>query len=255
VGRGGREDVRLPGRPDHGHRLVRGARPPGGPRAGNGERRGRFGGGREVWSDEYRFRRADGGYSDVADRAHVVRDAETGEPVRVLGSMMDVSERRRAEEALRESEERSASSSRTRSTSSWSPTPRHHKLYKPGGRMGPGLPARGDGRHQHRRLRPPGRPGRGVRRARRRSGETRRASGGGGDPRPAQERLLALARGHRQQPVGGSGDQRVGLQPPRRHRTQAQPNGSWSGGRRSWRAQTPSSSGSPTPSRTTCAAR
>ncbi len=65
-----------------------------------------LGGGREVWSDEYLFRRADGGYSDVADRAHVVRDAETGEPVRVLGSMMDVSERRRAEEALRESEER-----------------------------------------------------------------------------------------------------------------------------------------------------
>jgi len=65
-----------------------------------------LGGGGEVWSEEYRFRRADGGYSDVAARAHVVRDAETGEPVRVLGSMMDVSERRRAEEALRESEER-----------------------------------------------------------------------------------------------------------------------------------------------------
>jgi PAS domain S-box-containing protein len=65
-----------------------------------------LGGGGEVWSEEYRFRRADGGYSDVADRAHVVRDNETGEPVRVLGSMMDVSDRRRAEEALRESEER-----------------------------------------------------------------------------------------------------------------------------------------------------
>jgi PAS domain S-box-containing protein len=60
--------------------------------------------GGEVWSEEYRFRRADGGYSDVADRAYVVRDAEG--PARVIGSMMDVSERRLAEEAMRESEKR-----------------------------------------------------------------------------------------------------------------------------------------------------
>jgi len=64
-----------------------------------------LGSGGETWSEEYRFRRADGGYSDVADRAYVVHDAD-GEPTRVLGSMMDVSERRLAEEALRESEER-----------------------------------------------------------------------------------------------------------------------------------------------------
>ncbi len=60
-------------------------------------------GGGEVWSDEYRFRRADGAYSIVVDRAYVVRDAE-GEPVRVVGSMMDVTERRGAEERLRASE-------------------------------------------------------------------------------------------------------------------------------------------------------
>jgi PAS domain S-box-containing protein len=57
----------------------------------------------ETWSDEYRFRRADSTYATVVDRAYVVRDAE-GEPVRVIGSMMDVTERRRAEEALRTSE-------------------------------------------------------------------------------------------------------------------------------------------------------
>jgi len=57
----------------------------------------------ETWSDEYRFRRADGTYATVVDRAYVVRDAR-GEPVRVIGSMMDVTERRRTEEALRASE-------------------------------------------------------------------------------------------------------------------------------------------------------
>ena len=57
----------------------------------------------ETWSDEYRFRRADGTYATVVDRGYVVRDT-AGEPVRVIGSMMDVTERRRAEEALRTSE-------------------------------------------------------------------------------------------------------------------------------------------------------
>jgi PAS domain S-box-containing protein len=57
----------------------------------------------ETWSDEYRFRRADDTYATVVDRAYVVRNAE-GEPVRVIGSMMDVTERRRAEERLRASE-------------------------------------------------------------------------------------------------------------------------------------------------------
>ncbi|MDQ3302229.1 MAG: PAS domain S-box protein, partial [Actinomycetota bacterium] len=59
----------------------------------------------ESWSCEYRFRRADDEYSTVVDRGYVVR-GEDGNPVRMLGSMMDVTERRRAEEALHESEER-----------------------------------------------------------------------------------------------------------------------------------------------------
>ena len=60
-------------------------------------------GGGDTWSDEYRFRRADGTYATVVDRAYVVRDDED-QPVRVIGSMMDVTERRRIEEALRTSE-------------------------------------------------------------------------------------------------------------------------------------------------------
>ncbi len=45
---------------------------------------------------EYRFRRADGSYADVIDRGFVMLNAE-GEPIRMVGSIMDVSERRRSE--------------------------------------------------------------------------------------------------------------------------------------------------------------
>jgi diguanylate cyclase (GGDEF)-like protein/PAS domain S-box-containing protein len=55
--------------------------------------------GNNNWSDEYRFRRADGSYAVVIDRGYVVHD-DNGIPVRMLGSMMDVSERKVLEEQL-----------------------------------------------------------------------------------------------------------------------------------------------------------
>ena len=58
-----------------------------------------------TYRDEYRFRRATGEYADVLDHGYVLRDPE-GRPVRAVGAMLDVTARRRAEEALRESEER-----------------------------------------------------------------------------------------------------------------------------------------------------
>lgn len=59
----------------------------------------------EAWSDEYRFRRADGSYAVVVDRGYVVRD-ERGRAIRMVGSMADVTERREWEQKLKESEER-----------------------------------------------------------------------------------------------------------------------------------------------------
>ena len=53
------------------------------------------------WAAEYRFRRADGGYADVFDRGHVIR-GEDGRAVRMIGAMLDLTERKRAEKALRD---------------------------------------------------------------------------------------------------------------------------------------------------------
>ncbi|MBV9124524.1 MAG: response regulator [Planctomycetes bacterium] len=53
------------------------------------------------WVDEYRFRCADGTYKDVYDRGYVLRDA-AGRAVRMIGAMLDISPRKRAEEALRQ---------------------------------------------------------------------------------------------------------------------------------------------------------
>jgi PAS domain S-box-containing protein len=50
---------------------------------------------RELWTDEYRLRRADGTYAWVLDRGIAVRVG--GRPVRMIGSMADITERKEAE--------------------------------------------------------------------------------------------------------------------------------------------------------------
>lgn len=63
--------------------------------------------GGDFWSCEYRFLRADGSYATVLDRGHIVRDA-AGEPVRMHGAMMDLTERRQLEEELQEAQKMEA---------------------------------------------------------------------------------------------------------------------------------------------------
>jgi PAS domain S-box-containing protein len=53
----------------------------------------------EFWSDQYRFKRKDGTYAAVEDRGLIEREAG-GKPVRMIGAMQDISERKRSEEAL-----------------------------------------------------------------------------------------------------------------------------------------------------------
>ncbi|MFD0464766.1 PAS domain S-box protein [Microvirga aerilata] len=61
-------------------------------------------GDREHWSAEYRFLRADGSEAYVFDRGYVIRDRH-GRAIRMIGAMLDLTERRQAEAALQASEE------------------------------------------------------------------------------------------------------------------------------------------------------
>lgn len=59
-------------------------------------------GAEESWTEEYRFQRADGSYATVLDRGYILRD-RAGRAVRLIGSMLDLTERKAAEAALKES--------------------------------------------------------------------------------------------------------------------------------------------------------
>jgi PAS domain S-box-containing protein len=59
------------------------------------------------WTAEYRLLRADGTVRDVYDRAYVVRDT-AGKPVRMIGTMMDITERRSLEAQLRQAQKMEA---------------------------------------------------------------------------------------------------------------------------------------------------
>lgn len=52
------------------------------------------------WSADYRFLRKDGTYADVQDRGYVLRDAAKT-PIRMIGSMQDITERKRSETRIR----------------------------------------------------------------------------------------------------------------------------------------------------------
>src|SRR5262249_12509337 len=50
-------------------------------------------------SDEYRYCRADGSYAHFIDRSYVIRGL-SGEPARMIGSMVDITRRKQAEATL-----------------------------------------------------------------------------------------------------------------------------------------------------------
>jgi PAS domain S-box-containing protein len=56
-------------------------------------------GNQELWKEEYRFAKADGSFRHVLDRGFIIRDSD-GKPVRMIGSMQDITERKYAEQIL-----------------------------------------------------------------------------------------------------------------------------------------------------------
>lgn len=64
-----------------------------------------FAGTELIWRDEYRYAKADGTYLNFLDRGHIIRNKE-GKAIRMIGSMVDVTDIYIAEEELRQSEER-----------------------------------------------------------------------------------------------------------------------------------------------------
>ncbi|MBT1703766.1 PAS domain-containing sensor histidine kinase [Chryseosolibacter indicus] len=70
------------------------------------------------WMDEYRFRCSDGSYKSVLDRGFVLQNHE-GKSIRMLGSMQDVTERKRFEANLKEQEERFRTLANSISQLSW----------------------------------------------------------------------------------------------------------------------------------------
>lgn len=59
----------------------------------------------EVIEAEFRIRRDDDTWAYVVDHAYALRD-ESGKPIRLIGAVQDITERKRAEAVLRDSEER-----------------------------------------------------------------------------------------------------------------------------------------------------
>jgi PAS domain S-box-containing protein len=55
--------------------------------------------GEQFWSDEYRFCQGDGSYATILDRGYIVHDGQ-GKPIRMIGAMMDITDLKRAEEAI-----------------------------------------------------------------------------------------------------------------------------------------------------------
>ena len=73
--------------------------------------------GAELWQNEYRFLRADGTYASVFDRGRIVH--HQGVAVRMVGSMLDLTERQRAAAALKATEERFAFVRRSSGVGFW----------------------------------------------------------------------------------------------------------------------------------------
>ncbi|MFT2007160.1 PAS domain-containing protein [Pontibacter sp. 13R65] len=78
--------------------------------------------GNTYWNDEYRFRCASGQYLIIRDNGYVMHDAD-GQPVRMIGAMLDITEKRKIEQQLQESMEHSRNIMEALPLMTWTATP------------------------------------------------------------------------------------------------------------------------------------
>jgi PAS domain S-box-containing protein len=85
--------------------------------------------GRQQWALEYRLRRRDGSYAHVYDRGFVIINP-SGKPVRMVGSVLDVSAMKDAEQKLSESEDRFRLATRAMHDAVWDWDIREGKVWR-----------------------------------------------------------------------------------------------------------------------------
>ncbi|HTE43193.1 MAG TPA: PAS domain-containing protein, partial [Steroidobacteraceae bacterium] len=73
---------------------------------------------RTQWSDEYRLRRPDGDFATVIDRGYVLYDTEQ-RPTRMIGAMLDITDRKHAEQTLRDQQSRLSSALENGGMATW----------------------------------------------------------------------------------------------------------------------------------------
>jgi PAS domain S-box-containing protein len=74
--------------------------------------------GQSQWEEEYRFRKLDGTYADVVDRGLLVRD-ESGRAVRMVGSLQDITRRKRHELEMERLAERFRAATTAAAVGTW----------------------------------------------------------------------------------------------------------------------------------------
>jgi PAS domain S-box-containing protein len=74
--------------------------------------------GRPIWEEEYRFRRKSGTYADVSARGVIVRD-KAGKAVRVIGSLQDITQKKRHEREAAQLAERLQSATAAAAVGTW----------------------------------------------------------------------------------------------------------------------------------------
>jgi PAS domain S-box-containing protein len=60
----------------------------------------------EYWAEEYRFQNKNGDWRTLLDRAYILYDETTRQPVRMIGTITDITDHRKVEQALIESEQK-----------------------------------------------------------------------------------------------------------------------------------------------------